>query len=103
MWKAIWNAVWTPLARALALLVPAAATLAAQRPAASGAVALDTTTRLVLENARAVWVDYRGRRALELAPRVGHEHDTDQAMAAVLADSDFGDGVIEVDVSGARR
>ena len=25
-----------------------------------------------------LWVDYRGRRALKLAPREGHERDTDQ-------------------------
>lgn len=49
------------------------------------------------------WVDYRGRRALHLAPLSGHEHDTDQEMSALLAGSDFSDGVIEIDVSGARR
>jgi hypothetical protein len=66
-------------------------------------ITLDSSTRLQLVNARALWVDYRGRRALRLAPLLGHEHDTDQEMAAVLAGSDFHDGIIEVDVAGARR
>ena len=64
---------------------------------------LDATTKIELTNARVLWVDYRGRRALKLAPREGHEHDTDQEMAALLTTSDFKDGVIEVDVAGARR
>lgn len=66
-------------------------------------ITLDSTTKLELTNARAIWVEYRGRRALKLAPLAGHEHDTDQEIAAVLTGSDFKDGVIEVDVSGARR
>jgi hypothetical protein len=64
---------------------------------------LDQKTKLDVINARVLWVDYRGRRALKLAPLDGHEHDTDQALVAVLAGSDFQDGTIEVDVSGARR
>jgi hypothetical protein len=54
-------------------------------------------------NGRVLWIDYRGRRALHLAPLVGHEHDTDQEMSVVLTGTDFHDGVIEVDVAGARR
>jgi len=64
---------------------------------------LDSTTRLTAINGRVLWLDYRGRRALKLAPLEGHEHDTDQELMAVLAGSDFRDGVIELDVSGARR
>lgn len=64
---------------------------------------LDSTTKLEAINSRVLWVDYRGRPALKLAPLEGHEHDTDQEMAAVLTGSDFRDGVIELDVSGARR
>lgn len=60
-------------------------------------------TALTLHNARAAWVQHRGREALHLLPLAGHEQDTDQEMSAVLVDSDFEDGVIEVDVSGARR
>jgi len=66
-------------------------------------ITLDTDTKLDVQNARVLWVDYRGRQALKLAPREGHEHDVDQEMAAVLTESDFQNGVIEVDVSGARR
>jgi hypothetical protein len=79
-------------------------TLAAAQatPRASG-VLLDSTTSLKVINGRVLWVDYRGRRALKLAPLEGHEHDTDQELMAVLAGSEFKDGVIEVDVSGARR
>ena len=64
---------------------------------------LDSTTKLQMVNARVLWMDYRGRRALKLAPLEGHERDTDQEMAAVLTGSDFRDGIIELDVSGARR
>jgi hypothetical protein len=85
----------------LCLSSPAA--LVAQAPARSAPISLDSSTKLQLVNARALWLDYRGRRALKLAPLAGHERDTDQEMVAILADADFEDGVIEVDVSGARR
>lgn len=86
----------------LALVTPALAT--AQRASTgTSAITLDSTTPLTVTNGRAVWVDHRGRRALKLAPLVGHEQDTDQEVQAVLTGSDFRDGVIEVDVSGARR
>jgi len=67
------------------------------------AIPLDSTTKFALTNARILWVDYRGRHALRLAPLVGHERDVDQALVAVLTETEFKDGVIEVDVSGARR
>lgn len=67
------------------------------------AIPLDSRTRLALTNARILWVDYRGRHALKLVPLAGHERDTDQALVAVLTETDFRDGVIEVDVAGARR
>lgn len=72
-------------------------------PRPAQVISLDSTTQLVLTNARALWVEYRGRRALKLAPREGHEHDVDQEMAATITQTDFTDGVIEVDVAGARR
>ncbi len=86
----------------VALLTTIAAPLASQmsRPRP---ITLDPTTKLAATNARALWVEYRGRRALELAPLEGHEHDVDQAMEATLTESDFTDGVIEIDVAGARR
>ncbi len=33
----------------------------------------------------------------------GHEHAQNEELMAVLADSDFRDGAIELDVAGARR
>jgi hypothetical protein len=71
--------------------------------AAQPAIPLDSTTKIALTNARILWVNYRGRHALKLAPLAGHERDVDQALVAVLTETDFKDGVIEVDVSGARR
>ena len=68
-----------------------------------GVVPLDSTTAFTLSNTRLQWVEYRGRRALKLAPLVGHERDTDTAMVALLGGSFFQDGVIEVDVAGSRR
>ena len=76
---------------------------APSRMPASPAIPLDSTTKLVVKNARVLWVDYRGRHALKLAPLVGHERDVDQEMAAILTETDFENGVIEVDVAGARR
>jgi len=94
------SGTWLTLAPVHVVRTPSAAQ-PAKTPAS--AIRLDPTTRLELINARALWVDYRGRRALKLAPLAGHEHDTDQETMAVLTGSDFRDGVIEVDVSGARR
>jgi hypothetical protein len=75
----------------------------AQRSTGPHPIRLDSTTKFALTNARLLSVDYRGRRALKLAPLEGHEHDVDQALVAVLTESDFKNGVIEVDVAGARR
>ena len=75
----------------------------AQAPSASVSVPLNARTRLEPTNGRVIPVQYRGRQALKLAPLEGHERDTDQEMYAVLTESDFRDGVIEVDVAGARR
>jgi hypothetical protein len=54
-------------------------------------------------NGRVLWVEHLGRRALKLAPLEGQESGTDQEISALLLGSDFGDGIIEVDLSGARR
>ncbi len=75
-------------------------------PAQSGAMQdlrLDAATHLTLHNGRVEWVEHGGRAALHLVPLVGHEHDTDQELSADLVGVAFTDGVIEVDVSGARR
>jgi hypothetical protein len=76
---------------------------AGQTATSARLIPLDGTTKMALTNARVLMVDYRGRHALKLAPLEGHEHDVDQEMAAVITESDFKNGVIEVDVSGARR
>jgi len=86
----------------LMALLPLASTASGQR-AAPRPIRLDSTTKFDLVNGRILPVEYRGRRALKLAPLEGHEHDTDQEMAAVLTNTDFRDGVIELDVAGARR
>ena len=84
--------------------VLAAAPSAAQRPEApTAALALTPGTPLALRNARAIWLEYRGRHAMRLAPLEGHERDSDQQLEAVLTGSEFHDGTIAVDVAGARR
>lgn len=88
----------------LGLALATAAPAAAQGPPPlAGAVPLDATTRFALTNTRLQWVEYRGRPALKLAPLEGHERDVNQEMSALLTESEFKDGVIEVDVAGARR
>ena len=86
-----------------ALLVAARSTVPAQTSARARPIRLDSTTKFEVTNARVLSVDYRGRHAIKLAPLEGHEHDKDQEMVAVITTSDFKDGVIEVDVAGARR
>ena len=63
---------------------------------------LDSTTKMTLLNAEAKMVEYRGRKALHLVPPAGHENG-DESMLAVLTDTDFKNGNIEVDVAGAPR
>jgi hypothetical protein len=66
-------------------------------------VRLDSAAKLNLINADTKWVEYRGRHALHLVPLAGHENAVEEDMLAVLAESDFKDGTIELDVSGAQR
>jgi len=75
----------------------------AQTAAAVRTIPLDASTAMEVRNGRVLSLEYRGRKALKLAPLEGHEHDVDQELVAVLTDSDFQDGVIELDVAGARR
>jgi hypothetical protein len=95
------------MSRSLAALAVVVACLSesarAQAPSGSVSIPLNAGTRLVLTNGRVIPLQYRGRRALKLAPLAGHERDTDQEMYAVLTESDFENGVIEVAVAGARR
>lgn len=69
----------------------------------SRATLLTPSTKLEPVNTRPIWTEYRGRRALRLAPLPGQEQATDQEMWVVLTESDFANGIIEVDVAGARR
>lgn len=85
------------------LALPVPVSLHGQGGKANVAVPLNASTPIALTNARILWVEYRGRPALKLAPREGHERDQDQEMIATLTDSDFANGTIEVDVAGARR
>ncbi|MBI3790778.1 MAG: MBL fold metallo-hydrolase [Gemmatimonadetes bacterium] len=75
----------------------------AQAPLPDAALVIAPSTRLDVVNARVLWTEYRGTRALKLAPREGHERDVDQEMFATFVGSDFTDGRIEFDVAGARR
>jgi hypothetical protein len=63
-------------------------------------LSLDHIDKLTLVSARAEVVTYQGQRAVHLQSRVGHEAD-DDSMLAIVPDSDFKDGVIEIDVAGA--
>jgi hypothetical protein len=83
----------------VSLLVASGQKVAPRRPAPK----LDSTTKLALTNTQVQWVDYRGRRAIKLAPLPGHEHAVNEEMQAVLVESDFKDGTIQLDVAGARR
>ena len=74
---------------------------AAEPPASK--ITLESNTKLEMINADAKWVEYRGRNALHVVPLPGHEHAVNEVMEAVLAQSDFKDGSIELDVAGARR
>jgi hypothetical protein len=66
---------------------------------------LDSVKGLKLENVKGEPVTWRGRRAVRLTEAPvppGTKPAADDAMA-ILTESDFGDGTIEVDVAGAPR
>jgi hypothetical protein len=85
------------------VLIAGAAAVFAQTKTSARPIPLNASTKLALTNSRVLGVEYRGRHALKLAPLEGHERDVDQAIAAMLVESNFTNGVIEVDVAGARR
>ncbi|MCC7171115.1 MAG: hypothetical protein IT459_11740 [Planctomycetes bacterium] len=91
------------LATVALVVITALPCLRAQDVATTPAIPLDATTPMELRNTRALSVEHRGRQALHLAPLEGHEHDVDQTMEAVLTGVEFEDGVIELDIAGARR
>jgi hypothetical protein len=63
---------------------------------------LDSTESLQLVTAQAEVTTWRGKRAIHLSPLPGQSKD-DHPIMAVLAGTEFHDGVIELDVSGAPR
>ena len=85
------------------LLLPFVISFGQARKMPNSSTALNDSTRFELVNAGTKWVEYRGRHALKLAPLPGHEHAQNEELMAILADSDFKNGTIELDVSGARR
>lgn len=68
----------------------------------SAAYDIFSPANLHVINTEAKSVNYHGRRALELSPLRGKEK-SDEDMLAVLAGSEFKDGTIEVELSGAPR
>ncbi len=60
---------------------------------------LDSQEGLEIINAKTEIVDYRGRRALRLSPPKDHDPER-ESMLALLKDSDFRNGTIEVEVAG---
>src|SRR5262245_66354725 len=78
------------LAAAFAALATPAMAFAKERT-----LALD---HLTLVGARSETVVYRGQRAVHLQSRLGHEAD-DDSMLSIVTDSDFGDGIMEIDVA----
>jgi hypothetical protein len=87
----------------LLLLLPFVISFGQAPKVPNSSTALNDSTKFELVNAGTKWVEYRGRHALKLAPLPGHEHAQNEELMAILADSDFKNGTIELDVSGARR
>jgi hypothetical protein len=87
---------------AIATAILASASVAAAAPAAHRVPTLDSTEGLDLVTAQAEVATWHGRRAIHLSPLPGQSKD-DHAIMAVLKGTEFHDGVIELDVSGAPR
>jgi len=92
-----------PLSLLLVFSLPGTVSAGSEKPSSGGKITLDSSTKLELINADAKWVEYRGRHALHLVPLPGHEKSQNEELMAVLPDSDFKNGTIEIDVAGARR
>jgi hypothetical protein len=101
--KRISQFILLPLTLAMLVLLPWRISLGQAPKVPNLSIALDDSTKLELVNAGTKWVEYRGRHALKLVPLPGHEHAQNEELMAILTDSDFKNGTIEVDVSGARR
>jgi hypothetical protein len=70
-----------------------------ERKARTTAYRLDSTDGLEMINTNAQVVNYRGKRALHLAPARGQETDKG-SMIALVTGTDFRDGMIEAEVAG---
>ena len=70
---------------------------AGESPSPISAAKLDSTAGLTLIGVRAEAVTYRGRKAVHLVEDPGASGEA----VVLVAGSDFGDGVIEIDVAGA--
>jgi 3-keto-disaccharide hydrolase len=95
-----------PSTKTMIAAVAAALAASTTAPSAGSAVhripRLDTTEGLDLVTAQAEVTSWHGRRAIHLSPLPGQSKD-DHAIMAVLRGTEFHDGVIELDVSGAPR
>jgi len=87
---------------AVVAAIAASTSIAAVGSGADRAPRLDSTQALDLVTAQAEVVTWHGRRAIHLSPLPGQSKD-DHAIMAVLKGTEFHDGVIELDVSGAPR
>ena len=90
------------LMAALTAAVLASPSIVAAGPAVHRVPRLDSTEGLDLVTAQAEVATWHGRRAIHLSPLPGQSKD-DHAIMAVLEGTEFHDGVIELDVSGAPR
>ena len=91
--KVVWCAVF---GLAVALLAPGREA-AGEGPSQVKALRLDSTDGLALKGVRAEAVTYRGKRAVRLV----EDPAAPGVEAVALVDgSDFGDGIIEIDVAG---
>lgn len=83
---------------------PVSASTGSASPNAARELRIDTPDVLELQNVKADVVEYRGRRALHVLPSQGvHSADWQGLTEAVayVPDSDFQNGVIEAELSGA--
>ena len=91
-----------PSTRSVLAVLVAAVCASTASAASTGAIKLDSTAGLDLVTAQAEIVTWQGRKAVHLTPLAGQSKD-DHAIMAVLKGTEFRDGVIELDVSGAPR
>jgi hypothetical protein len=91
-----------PLMAAVAAILVTVTSTASTRTAPQHPARLDSTQGLDLVAAHAEMATWHGRHSIHLSPLPGQSKD-DHAIMAVLTGTEFHDGVIELDVSGAPR